>query len=671
MVRAVVKGGVWKNSEDEILKAAVMKYGKNHWSRVASLMSRKTAKQCKARWNEWLDPRIKKTEWSREEDEKLLHLVKLLPTQWRTIAPAIGRTPTQCIERYERLLDKASGTDNTEDSLQNLRKLKPGDIDSHPETKPARPDPVDMDEDEKEMLNEARARLANTRGKKAKRKAREKQLESARRAAAMQKAREIRSAGFAAGGGGHGVIQRMLGFHRSASLKKKRSQGMEIDYSVEIPFERGVPLGFYDVTEETKSGEEIKTNREKRRLMMEKMNKKIEDRIARNKKRKQRSGILKTDDEIERELKKIQAQEVAEEKLKYKRKRVKLSLPEPTISTEEIQLIAKQVGSEKIQATATQLQNDRSVPMQTDLHVATKQVTSMEESSTTSMIQDLFKALPKARDEYELVTKIKNKNSTKLNDLNSYGEMKSELTQRKQERLKRELLHEKQKQQKLKLSTVVRNNFPVPIPNESFLKNIRSIQKGENSTMSLVYKEIEKMIVYDYMNHSNSEDSELKTVKIPKELVKNVTDYTQEISEKLFYDTKELIKKEMLSRKVENVSYDEYVKEFDKFYEHYIADKYSKEYKIFLEIELKKITKQSNDISEKYDRNLVQLLENTTGYLDESATRSPLNVKKLEERITNDHELFERDIASYKLNRRKVKQILERAIEQQNKTLPT
>ena len=54
------------------------------------------------------------------------------------------------------------------------RRLRPGEIDPNPESKPARPDPVDMDEDEKEMLQEARARLANTRGKKAKRKAREK-----------------------------------------------------------------------------------------------------------------------------------------------------------------------------------------------------------------------------------------------------------------------------------------------------------------------------------------------------------------------------------------------------------------------------------------------------------------------------------------------------------------
>lgn len=81
-----------------------MKYGKNQWSRIASLLHRKSAKQCKARWYEWLDPSIKKTEWSREEDEKLLHLAKLMPTQWRTIAPIIGRTAAQCLERYEYLL---------------------------------------------------------------------------------------------------------------------------------------------------------------------------------------------------------------------------------------------------------------------------------------------------------------------------------------------------------------------------------------------------------------------------------------------------------------------------------------------------------------------------------------------------------------------------------------
>lgn len=82
----------------------VPRYGLNQWARISSLLVRKSAKQCKARWYEWLDPAIKKTEWTREEDEKLLHLAKLMPTQWRTIAPIVGRTPAQCLDRYEKLL---------------------------------------------------------------------------------------------------------------------------------------------------------------------------------------------------------------------------------------------------------------------------------------------------------------------------------------------------------------------------------------------------------------------------------------------------------------------------------------------------------------------------------------------------------------------------------------
>lgn len=230
MPRIMIKGGVWRNTEDEILKAAVMKYGKNQWSRIASLLHRKSAKQCKARWFEWLDPSIKKTEWSREEDEKLLHLAKLMPTQWRTIAPIIGRTAAQCLERYEYLLDQAQKKEEGEDGADDPRKLKPGEIDPNPETKPARPDPKDMDEDELEMLSEARARLANTQGKKAKRKAREKQLEEARRLAALQKRRELRAAGIEV----------------RARRKKKRG----VDYNAEVPFEKRPALGFYDTSQE-------------------------------------------------------------------------------------------------------------------------------------------------------------------------------------------------------------------------------------------------------------------------------------------------------------------------------------------------------------------------------------------------------------------------------------
>ncbi len=59
--------------------------------------------------------------------------------------------------------DAAAAKDDTYDPADDPRRLRPGEIDPNPEAKPARPDPIDMDEDEKEMLSEARARLANTR----------------------------------------------------------------------------------------------------------------------------------------------------------------------------------------------------------------------------------------------------------------------------------------------------------------------------------------------------------------------------------------------------------------------------------------------------------------------------------------------------------------------------
>lgn len=233
----MIKGGVWKNTEDEILKAAVMKYGLNQWARISSLLVRKSAKQCKARWYEWLDPNIRKTEWTRDEDEKLLHLAKLMPTQWRTIAPIVGRTPAQCLERYEKLLDAAAAKDDNYDPADDPRRLRPGEIDPNPEAKPARPDPIDMDEDEKEMLSEARARLANTRGKKAKRKSREKQLEEARRLASLQKKRELQAAGI--------------------ELRQKGSRRRGINYNEEVAFEKKPAVGFFDTADENQRSKEV------------------------------------------------------------------------------------------------------------------------------------------------------------------------------------------------------------------------------------------------------------------------------------------------------------------------------------------------------------------------------------------------------------------------------
>ena len=57
----------------------------------------------------------------------MLHLAKIMPTQWRTIAPIVGRTAAQCLERYEKLLDEAMRADGqAPDDADDPRRLRPG-----------------------------------------------------------------------------------------------------------------------------------------------------------------------------------------------------------------------------------------------------------------------------------------------------------------------------------------------------------------------------------------------------------------------------------------------------------------------------------------------------------------------------------------------------------------
>ena len=292
-----------------------MKYGKNQWARISSLLVRKSAKQCKARWYEWLDPSIKKTEWTREEDERLLHLAKLMPTQWRTIAPIVGRTPAQCLERYERLLDAACRGEEGYEGAEDPRRLRPGEIDPNPESKPARPDPVDMEEDEKEMLSEARARLANTRGKKAKRKAREKQLEEARRLASLQKRRELKAAGIVSRGGG------------------RRVQG--IDYNNEVAFEKRAPAGFFDTSAE-KAAERSLADKPFKPVTLAELEgtRRSDIEAALRKRDRQQAGVLERHDTPA-----LLAQQMGADG--GERKRSRLMLPPPAVSEVEREQLAR------------------------------------------------------------------------------------------------------------------------------------------------------------------------------------------------------------------------------------------------------------------------------------------------------------------------------------------
>ena len=116
------------------------------------------------------------------------------------------------------------------------------------------------------MLSEARARLANTQGKKAKRKARERQLEESRRLAVLQKRRELKHAGI--------------------NVKVVTRKPGEMDYNADIPFEKPAAPGFYDTMEEQSRNERQREMFDPRKQQLANKRKGDQDEDAERKKRK-------------------------------------------------------------------------------------------------------------------------------------------------------------------------------------------------------------------------------------------------------------------------------------------------------------------------------------------------------------------------------------------------
>jgi len=504
-----VKGGVWTNVEDEILKAAVSKYGLNQWSRVASLLAKKSAKQAKARWNEWLNPSIDKSEWTREEDEKLLSLAKLLPNQWRSIAPIIGRTATHCVERYQKLLEdtnvEAEGDENDLglsgpgiESLPATGTSHVGDLNINPESKPAKPDEEDMDDEEKEMLSEARARLANTQGKKAKRKARERMLEESKRISLLQKRRELKAAGMKVS---------------LESKNKKRRQ--EFDYNADIPHEHEPQSGLYDVDEENEANrlERIKFEREvaKEGVLLQEVD-------ENHKKRKQEVKKAKNNDFKQSQMSLEAAAELFHEREQEILKKRKLDLPAPENSLDAPYSIVEpgsnnNLGEESIddrilkatrelkrsQATKSSLLAEDTLDKKQESvskELPPSKLSSQWKKSVLTILKRYFAKLPKPHNDTGIILPSYEPDEEPIATSN---EMSSDSRVDQGERLRNlEILRQVDEEKaKLRRSQAVQRELPIPKPS--------SLQQASTSNCSkldlLIFNEMRALINSDYAKY--------------------------------------------------------------------------------------------------------------------------------------------------------------------------
>ncbi|XP_030550649.1 transcription factor MYB13-like [Rhodamnia argentea] len=106
--RTVVKKGAWSAEEDQKLVAYIKRYGIWNWTHMANPAGlARTGKSCRLRWMNYLRPNIKHGNITKEEEETIIELHRVLGNRWAAIAARLpGRTDNEIKNYWNTRLKK-------------------------------------------------------------------------------------------------------------------------------------------------------------------------------------------------------------------------------------------------------------------------------------------------------------------------------------------------------------------------------------------------------------------------------------------------------------------------------------------------------------------------------------------------------------------------------------
>ena len=101
----------WNDEEDSKLICLVKQYGPNKWSFIAGQMIERVGKQCRERWHNHLNPKIKKESWTEFEEWNLYLIHQLMGNKWADISKTItGRTDNSIKNHWNSTMRKKMDT---------------------------------------------------------------------------------------------------------------------------------------------------------------------------------------------------------------------------------------------------------------------------------------------------------------------------------------------------------------------------------------------------------------------------------------------------------------------------------------------------------------------------------------------------------------------------------